>query len=78
MIDARNGFEDEPEDVEWGFSVFLPGMATTKCEAVYFIMEEVSDIEEEMDMWGKEISKYFELIKVTSYEEVIRRIGIDE
>ena len=78
VIDARNGFEDEPEDVEWGFSEFLPGMATTKCEAVYFIMEEVSDIEEEMDMWGKEISKYFELIKVTSYEEVIRRIGIDE
>lgn len=43
-----------------------------------WIMEEVSDIEEEMDMWGKEISKYFELTKVTSYEEVIKRIGINE
>ena len=78
MIDARNGFEDEPEDVKWGFSVFLPGMAATTCEGVYFIMEEVSEIEAEMDMWGKEISKYFELTKVTSYEEVIKRIGINE
>ena len=78
VVDARNSFEDEAEDVEWGFSIFLPGMATTKCEGVYFIMEEVSEIEEEMDMWTKEFSKYFQVTKVTSYEEVIRRIGISK
>ncbi len=24
IVDARNGFEDVPEDVEWDFQYFLP------------------------------------------------------
>ncbi|MEG0362091.1 MAG: hypothetical protein RR602_10700 [Longicatena sp.] len=29
VVDARNGFEDEKEDVEWGFSYFLTKMKKT-------------------------------------------------
>lgn len=71
VVDARNGFEDEKEDVEWGFEVLLPAMSETNCKAVVFIMEEVNDIEEEMDMWTKEFMRYFKVIKVDSYAKAI-------
>lgn len=74
VCDARSGFEDDKDDVEWGFSVYLPSMATTDCKVVVFIMNELNDIEEEMDMWTKEFMKYFVVKKVTSYEEAVRVI----
>ena len=74
VVDARNGFEDEKDDVEWGFSVLLPAMSSTDCKSVVFIMNEVNEIEEEMDMWTKEFMKYFTVKKVTSYEEAVNQI----
>nr|WP_271716089.1 hypothetical protein [Anaeromicropila herbilytica] len=70
VVDARNGFEDAKEDVEWGFSVLLPAMSQTDCQSVTFILNEVNDIEDEMDMWTKEFMKYFTVKKVANYEEV--------
>jgi hypothetical protein len=74
IVDARNGFEDEKEDVEWGFSFLIPNMAKTGCTKVAFIMNEVSDIKEEMDMWTKEFLKYFRVDKVDSYEKAIQKL----
>ena len=74
VVDAGNGFEDEKDDVEWGFSVLLPAMSSADCKNVVFIMNEVNEIEEEMDMWTKEFMKYFTVKKVTSYEEAINQI----
>lgn len=74
VVDARNGFEDEKEDVEWGFSVLLPAMSKTDCKNVVFIMNEVNEIEEEMDMWTKEFMKYFTVNKVNCYEDAVRLI----
>lgn len=74
VVDARNGFEDDPADVDWGFTELLPGMAKTDCRFIVFIMEKVSPIEGEMDMWTLEFSKYFTVLKVESYEEAIREI----
>ena len=71
VIDARNGFEDAKEDVEWGFSVLLPQMSKTDCKCVVFIMSEVNEIEEELDMWTKEFMKYFVVKKVESYADAI-------
>lgn len=71
VIDARNGFEDEKEDVEWGFSVLLPEMSKTDCSVVAFIMNEVNDIEDEMDLWTKEFRKYFSVHKVNSYDDAV-------
>ena len=71
VVDARNGFEDEKEDVEWGFNILLPAMSKTTCKAVVFIMEAVGSIEEEMDMWTEEFMRYFEVIKVDSYVKAI-------
>ncbi|MCO1604539.1 hypothetical protein [Desulfosporosinus nitroreducens] len=74
VVDARNGFEDEKEDTEWGFSVLLPAMSNTDCKNVVFIMNEVNEIEEEMDMWTKEFMKYFTVEKVKCYEDAVKFI----
>ena len=74
VVDARNGFEDEKEDVEWGFSILLPAMSNTDCKNVVFIMNEVNEIEAEMDMWTQEFMKYFTVNKVKCYEEAVRVI----
>lgn len=76
IVDARNGFEDEKEDVEWGFTVYLPLLSKTGCKKAIFILNETNEIEEEMDIWTKEFMKYFVVKKVASYEEAV--IYLDE
>lgn len=73
IVDARDGFEDAKEDVDWGFTVLLPGMAQTSCKLVCFIMNEVSEIKNEMDMWTKEFGKYFAVDKALTYREAVDR-----
>ena len=72
VIDARNGFEDEKEDVQWGFSFLLPEMAKSGCKTVWFIMTQVNETEigEEIDMWTAEFLKYFAVKKVDSPEKI--------
>lgn len=67
LIDARNGFEDEKADLEWGFTEFLPKLPEAGCRRVVFLMNEVNDIEEEMDLWGKEFQKYVTVSRTVSY-----------
>ncbi len=73
IVDARNGFEDVPEDVEWGFRVFLPELKKTGCRIWGFILPEVSDIEGEIDLWTAEIEKDFTVIRAESYDEIIAK-----
>jgi len=71
IVDARDGFEDDKEDAEWGFSVLLPSMAQTSCKLVCFIMNEINEIENEMDMWTMEFGKYFAVGKALNYREAV-------
>ena len=73
VIDARNGFEDDKRDVEWGFSYFIPQMAKTGCKYVSLIMHEVAgaELEEEMDMWTIEFKKYVTVTRGESYEQAV-------
>lgn len=75
VVNALNGFEDAKEDIEWGFSVLLPEMSKTGCKKVAFIMNCVTDIEGEMDMWTEEFGKYFAVFKAETYEDVIRKMN---
>ncbi|MDF3002993.1 MAG: hypothetical protein K0Q48_3112, partial [Bacillota bacterium] len=47
----------------------------TGCKKVVFIMNEVNEIEDEMDMWTKEFMKYFIVKKVKCYEDVVKFIA---
>jgi len=75
IVDARNGFEDVKEDVEWGFSFFLPELKKTGCTVWGFILPEVSDIEGEIDLWTKEIEKNFRVIRAESYEDILKQVN---
>ncbi len=75
VVDARNGFEDIKEDVEWGFDVLIPNMARTDCKRIVFIMDNSEDIEAEIDMWTKEFGKYFGVTKVTCFEDAINALN---
>ena len=77
VIDARNGFEDEKEDVAWGFRVLLPDMAQSGCKKCVFILQEMPLIEDEIDLWTAEFQKYFEVFKVCSYTEAMEKIQAD-
>lgn len=72
VIDARNGFEDDPADIHWGFNTFLPALSQTSCKEVYFIMDAVSAIEEEMDLWTLEFKKYFAVSRICAYSEALQ------
>lgn len=71
IIDARNGFEDDPKDVAWGFSVLLPTMAKSDCKVCIFIMKQASSLDGEIDLWTKEFLKYFEVRQTKSYEDAV-------
>lgn len=73
IVDARNGFEDVKEDVEWGFNYFLPELKKTGCKIWGFILPKVSDIEGEINLWTKEIKKNFRVIRAESYEEIMNK-----
>ncbi|HKM33396.1 MAG TPA: antibiotic biosynthesis monooxygenase [Lachnospiraceae bacterium] len=75
VVDARNGFEDDKRDVEWGFQFLLPSMAETSCKFICFIMNEVNQIEEEMDMWTVEFGKYFAVTRASDYLSAISSIS---
>ncbi len=63
IVDARNGFEDVKEDVEWGFTYFLPELKRTGCIIWGFSLPESSEIESEIDLWTKEIVKNLRVIR---------------
>ena len=71
IVDARNGFEDVKEDVEWGFEWFLPELKKTGCKVWGFILPEVSEIEGEIDLWTREVEKNFRVIRAVSYDEIV-------
>ena len=65
-------FEDVQEDVEWGFTYFLPELKKTGCKIWGFILPKASDIEGEIDLWTKEIEKNFCIIRAESYEDILK------
>ncbi|WP_022761819.1 MULTISPECIES: hypothetical protein [unclassified Butyrivibrio] len=78
VVDARNGFEDVKEDLEWGFDYFLPELKNTGCKIWGFILPEVSDIEGEIDLWTSEIEKNFQVIRAESYDKIIKNISSNQ
>ena len=75
IVDARNGFEDVKEDVEWGFTFFLPELKKTGCKIWGFILPKGSDIEGEIDLWTAEIVKNFKVIRAESYEALLNKLS---
>ena len=73
VIDARCGFEDEKEDVEWVCKEFIPAMAKTGTKKVVFLTHEVNEIEGEIDMFTAEFMKYVKVEYATSLAEAFTK-----
>lgn len=76
VVDARHGYEDEKEDVAWGFEVLLPAISATTCKTVVFIMENANELEDEMDLWTCEFMKYFYVVKADTYQKAIAALNM--
>lgn len=74
ICDARNGFEDDKEDIKWAFDEFIPKMCDTDCKKVVFVTNVINNIQGEIDMFTNEFKKYFEVKEVISIEDAFNEI----
>ena len=68
--DTRNGFEDEPDDTQWIFDVFLPETAKTSCKTIFFIIDKNNSLKEELEGQAVELKKFFDVYYCFGLDEV--------
>lgn len=73
VIDARCGFEDEKEDVEWVFREFIPKLPEVGTQKVIFLTHVVNEIEGEIDMFTAEFMKYVQVEHSTSLADALSK-----
>ena len=59
--DTRNGFENEQDDTQWVFDVFLPQTAKTSCKKIFFIIDNNNTLEDELEGQSVELGKQFDV-----------------
>ena len=74
VVDARNGFEADKEDVKWWVAELLPNMAKTDCKYVIFIIHNTDEMQSELGRWTKVFGKYFAVVNVASFEQAVSTI----
>jgi len=70
VADTRDGFEDEDDDTQWVFDVFLPQAAATACKAIFFIIAHDNTLEEELEGQSVELKKKFDVYYCYGLDEV--------
>lgn len=73
IIDARCGFEDEKEDVEWVCKEFMPALKRLGTEKVVFLTHVINEIKGEIDMFTAEFMKYAQVEQATSLAEAFQK-----
>ena len=59
--DTRNGFENEKDDTQWVFDVFLPQVAETSCKKIFFIIDNNNTLKDELEGQSSKLSEKFEV-----------------
>lgn len=75
IIDVRNGFEEEKEDIEWEVSEFIPKMSQTDCKYVIFIESKEKEIKNLVKKWRKEFENYFTVLKTLSIQDAFQELN---
>ena len=60
VADTRDGFENEPADIQWVSDVFLTQAASTTCKAIFFIIDN-NKLKEELEKHSVELRKQFDV-----------------
>ena len=68
--DTRNGFENEPADIQWVSDVFLTQAALTTCRAIFFIIDNDNKLKEELEKHSVELGKQFAVHYCFSLDDV--------
>ena len=61
VADTRDGFENEDDDTQWVFDVFLAQTALTTCKAIFFIIDDDNRLKEELEGQSAELKKKFDV-----------------
>jgi len=70
VADTRSGFENDPEDTQWLFDVFLPETAKTSCKMIFFIIDRDNSLKEELEGQSVELKKLFDVYYCFGLDEV--------
>jgi len=70
VADTRDGFENEPEDTQWVFDVFLSKAAETDCRAIFFIIDDDNNLKEELQGQSAELGKQFDVHYCFGLDEI--------
>ncbi|MCL1891617.1 MAG: hypothetical protein FWG00_06405 [Coriobacteriia bacterium] len=70
VADTRSGFENEQEDTNWLFEVFLPEAASTNAKTLFFIIDEDNSLKKELEGQVSELEQFFDVIYCFSLDEV--------
>jgi hypothetical protein len=70
VADTRDGFENDEEDTQWLFNVFLPQTALTTCKAIVFIIDNDNSLKEELEGQSVELKKKFDVHYCFGLDEV--------
>lgn len=70
VADTRDGFENEDDDTQWVFDVFLSQTALTTCKAIFFIIDTDNRLKEELEGQSTELKKQFDVHYCFGLEDV--------
>ncbi|NLA86580.1 MAG: hypothetical protein GX847_04720 [Clostridiales bacterium] len=70
IADTRDGFEDDPADLQWLFDVFIPLARRTGCEHMFFIIDRDDSLRAELEAQTGELKQYFDVRPCFDLEEV--------
>ena len=70
IADTRDGFEDDPDDLQWIFETFIPVIRRTDCKYVFFIIDRDNSLKNELDTQTGELKNYFDVRACFDLDEV--------
>jgi hypothetical protein len=70
VADTRDGFEDDPSDMQWIFDEFIPKTLETDCAYIFFVIDQDNRLKEELDKQTGELKNHFHVRPCFSLDEV--------
>jgi hypothetical protein len=70
VADTRDGFEDDPADLQWIFDEFIPLARTTTCQHIFFIIDRDNSLKKELEAQTGELKNYFTVKACFDLDEV--------